>query len=91
MPYLSYIEKKAKEEGEKEGRREGKKEAVQNAVIEVLEVRFGKVSEEIEEKVKSIQNYSILKELLKKAAIVSGIEKFKEELEREIARERREE
>ena len=64
------------EEGRKEGEKEGRKEGKRDAVIEILEERFGSVPEEIREAVQSIDNLSQLSFLVIKASTIENIEKF---------------
>ena len=74
-----YIREKGKQEGKQEGRQEGRQEGKQEGllqgmlqtgkanIIEVLELRFGKISEDIIHQIQQINDPDKLKNLLKKA------------------------
>ena len=97
MPYITSIERMAEKRGREQGIQEGIQKGIQKgreqgiqegreqecrvAIQDVLEVKFGKVAKEIHEKIKSIEEYRVLKKLLKKAAVVSDIDSFTEILD----------
>ena len=78
MPLLSNMEEVAMERGKEIG-------AVQNArddVKEVLKIRLGEISSEIETSLNQISDLSVLKEKLKMAVTVNSLEEFKQSLAR---------
>ena len=66
-----YIREKGKQEGLQQGKKEGLLQGMLQTskanIIEVLELRFGKISEEIIHQIQQINNPDKLKNLLKKA------------------------
>ena len=76
MRYVTSIERLAKQEG----RQEGKIQTARENVIEVLEVRFGKVSNTIVEKINDINDLSVLKALLKDAIAIPSTDVFSQRL-----------
>lgn len=80
MPYITSIEELGRREGRREGWREGRQEgliaAKQNDVLDVVEVRFGKVPEGLREAVESIQDEIRLSALLKAAIRAGSLEEL---------------
>ncbi|HEY9612933.1 transposase [Allocoleopsis sp.] len=79
MPLLSRIELDAKQEGILETRRDD--------VITILEVRFGEVLPELREVINTLQDVSVLTQLLKQAIAILSIEEFQQLLEQHLAAE----
>jgi hypothetical protein len=73
MPYITSVERLARQEGILQQRRED--------VLEVLEVRFGEVPPQIVQKVNFIEDPATLKTLLREAIAIGAIEQFVEYLE----------
>jgi hypothetical protein len=73
MRYVTSIERLAKEEGIVQNGREN--------VIEVLETRFGEVSNSIVEAINSINDPSLLKTLLKSAIAIPSTTEFQQVLD----------
>ncbi|MCP4353216.1 MAG: hypothetical protein GY795_47805 [Desulfobacterales bacterium] len=76
MPYVTSIERLAKEEGLEEGIILNTKEMV----LEVLKTRFENIPEDIALSVNSIETGEILKSLHRQAIICEGIEAFRKTL-----------
>ena len=74
------LTEKWKMEGLKKGLEEGLQQGLildaQDSIIEILETKFEFVSEDLKNKVKSINDLNILKDLRKKAVKVNTIEDF---------------
>jgi hypothetical protein len=73
MPYITSVERLARQEGIIQKGRED--------VLEVLEVRFGEVPPQIVQKVNFIEDPATLKTLLREAIAIGAIEQFAEYLE----------
>lgn len=73
MPYITSVERLARQEGIIQQRRED--------VIEVLEVRFGGVPSEITQKIDGIEDPALLKTLLREAVNLGSMEQFRGYLE----------
>ena len=58
-----YIREKGREEGRQEGRQETQKENI----VEILQMRFGKIPNEIVDRINSIEDPNALKKLLRMA------------------------
>ena len=71
-----------KEEGIKEGLQQGILQNARQDVVEILEVRFEIAPASIAKTINEIDDLSVLKMLLKKAATVDSLEEFKEVMER---------
>ncbi len=67
MPYVTSIERLAREEGVQEGRQEGLAEGFQNALLELLELKFKKVPAKQAAKVRSLRDLDRLRALLRAA------------------------
>ena len=61
-----------------EGKQKGQVEATRESVFDNLEVRFGVTPEDITQKLKSIDNLSVLRQLRKKAIVVKSLDEFRE-------------
>jgi hypothetical protein len=73
MPYITSVERLARQEGIIQKGRE--------VILEVLEVRFGEVPPQIVQKVNFIEDPATLKTLLREAIAIGAIEQFAEYLE----------
>jgi hypothetical protein len=73
MPYITSVERLARQEGIIQQRRED--------VIEVLEVRFGEVPPQIVQKVNCMEDPEVLKTLHREAIAIGAIEQFVEYLQ----------
>jgi len=72
MPYVTTIERWARQKGLEQGVLQKSREAI----LEVLEVRFGSVPEELTESLNQIQEDSVLTSLLRQAITVDSLETF---------------
>ena len=73
MPYITSVERLARQEGILQNGREN--------VLEVLEVRFGAVPSELVEKVNTLEDPDLLKTLLREAIAIGSLEQFGEYLQ----------
>ncbi|MDL1964667.1 MAG: hypothetical protein LWW98_10140 [Deltaproteobacteria bacterium] len=71
-----YIREKGMQQGMQEGMQQGIIQKAKEDVIEVLELRFGKISSEIIDKINQINDPAKLKELLKKGIQIKKIDSF---------------
>ena len=80
MPHITLFEELALKEGlEKglvEGRQEGIVQTAREAVLDVLDTRFGQVPASVRERVNSLCNEPTLKDLLRRAVRVSSLDEF---------------
>ena len=80
MPYVTSVEKIGIEKGMLQGMQRGMLLEAQDMLIEVLTERFGEVSAELSEHIKSIDSRERLKDLLRQALRVKGSEEFGEKI-----------
>lgn len=74
MPYVTSIERMAREDGRAEGRAEARAETLQDAVLSVVESRFGAAAAEaLRERVRQVQAPEALDALLRRAAVVADL------------------
>ncbi len=78
---LMTIAEKLRQEGRKKGRKEGGVEMVKENIIDVLEVKFGRVPSHIAEKIHSGDDLSFLKSLHKKSILINELHEIEEMLE----------
>ena len=84
MPHITLFEELALKEGlekglEKglvEGRQEGLVQNAREAILDVLETRFGQVLDSLRERVNTIGSEPTLKNLLRRAVRTPGLEEF---------------
>ena len=72
MPFLCNRERRAMDRGHEQAARE--------ALIDVLDVRFGETPPHIEEQLRELDDPSVLRRLLRRAASVESLEEFEREL-----------
>ncbi|MDJ0597624.1 MAG: transposase [Crocosphaera sp.] len=77
MPYVTSVERLARQEGISEGVLQQKREDV----IEVLEVRFEVLPDELVEKINQIEDLELLKTLLRRAITIGSVANFQGLLE----------
>jgi len=77
VAYITNFERLAIEKGEQSGMLRDARELV----MDVLEVKFGAVSEDILDKVQKIQEREVLRGLFKQAIRVSSLEEFTKSLQ----------
>ena len=66
----------ARQEGEQKGRIEGKVESLQEAICDAIEVKFGKVAEEMKASIMTLQDETKLKELLRAVILARSLEEI---------------
>ena len=80
MPHITLFEELALKEGlEKgiiEGRQEGLVQNAREAILDVLDTRFGEVPDSVREQVNALCSEPTLKELLRRAARASSLDEF---------------
>jgi hypothetical protein len=88
MPYVTSIERRARQEGREEGRQEGRQEGIQQGQHEgmlqgvrdllqqTLQVRFGTPHESILRKIEQCQDVAVLRGMHQQALTVSSIEEL---------------
>ena len=62
-----YIREKGREEGRQEGWQEGRQEIQKENIVEILQMRFGEIPNEIVDRINSIEDPNALKKLLRMA------------------------
>ena len=68
MPYVTSFERLARKEGRQEGRQE--------AILDILETRFGDVPATVRERINALCDEPKLKELLRRASVIPSLEEF---------------
>jgi len=81
MPYISSAERIGIEKGLQEGRQEGLLSGVREAVLEVLEARFGAMPPGIQEMISAQTDLSTLRRWHRQAIVTATLEAFKDTLE----------
>ena len=80
MPYITSVERLARQEGISQGISQGMAEGIiqqrREDVLEVLEVRFQEVPTEVIQKINQIEDPSLLKSLLRQAIALGSLEQF---------------
>ena len=74
MPYVTSIERLAREEGRQEGRQEGVAEGFQAAILELLELKFKKVAAKHTRAVRSVREVKRLQAVLRAANEASTVD-----------------
>jgi hypothetical protein len=89
MPYVTSIERLAREEGKAEGRAEGKAEGLREGLLEAidlgLELRFGKEALRVLPRVRGIADLDRLRELKAVLTRVVSIADFESMLDRALS------
>jgi flagellar biosynthesis/type III secretory pathway protein FliH len=78
MRFVTSIERKALVKGRQEGRQEGLLQKSRDAVMEVLNARFKRVSKVLRNKIEALSDASQLSTLLKEAVLVESVKAFEE-------------
>ena len=68
MPYVTSFERLARKEGRQEGHQE--------AILDILETRFGDVPTTVRERINALCDEPKLKELLRRASVIPSLEEF---------------
>jgi hypothetical protein len=81
MPYMTSTERIAREEGIHaggipQGISRGQLEGLREAVMDILEVRFGQLTAAIQEKVNSCTDLRKLKKILRQAVLVGSLDEL---------------
>ena len=83
MPYITSIERLAREEGQEEGRKDGLVAGLHAAVLGILEARFGDVPSTLATAIKAIDDPAVLDQLVRHAALADTLEAFEAGLPRD--------
>ena len=81
MPYVTSIERLAREEGLSQGVSQGIVQQRQEDVVEVLAVRFTEVPDALRDEIAAIEDLEQLKQLHRQAITISSLEAFQDLLE----------
>jgi hypothetical protein len=76
MPHITLFEELALKEGLEKGILQNAREAI----LDVLDTRFGQVPESVRERINALDNERTLKGLLRRAARASSLEEFQSTL-----------
>jgi thymidylate kinase len=76
MPHITLFEELALEKGLVEGRQEGIVQTAREAILDVLDTRFGQVPESLRERVNAINGERNLKDLHRRAILTPSLEAF---------------
>ena len=76
MPYVTSVERLARQEGLSQGIAEGIIQNGREVILEVLEVRFQEVPTEVIQKVNEIEDPALLKTILREAIALGSVEQF---------------
>ena len=76
MPHITLFEELALKEGLEKGLEKGIVQNAREAILDVLETRFGQVPDSVRERVNTIGSEPTLKNLLRQAARASSLEEF---------------
>lgn len=82
MPYVTSVERIGIEKGIQQGIQQGMLLNAQEMLIEALSERFGVVSSDLTEQIKSIDSREVLKALLRQALRVKSLDEFQDVLKR---------
>ncbi len=80
MPYITSIERLAKEEGKEEGRTEERLVTTRQHIIAILTMRFGQVPESLTSKINQIEDLAQLEQLHLKTVTILSLADFEQEI-----------
>jgi hypothetical protein len=78
MPYVTSVERQGMKKGQEIGIQEGALLTFREAVVNVLEARFGAIPKSVKNKIGLIDDPDLLKMLLGKAVVANSLKDFKE-------------
>jgi len=76
MPYVTSVERLARQEGLSQGIAEGIIQKGREVILDVLEVRFQEVPTEVIQKINEIEDPALLKTILREAIALESVEQF---------------
>lgn len=76
MPHVTLFEELSREEGREEGRQKATLETLHEAILDILETRFGNVPVTIRARIRAVCDHPKLKELLRRASVIPSLEEF---------------
>jgi hypothetical protein len=80
MPYVTSVERLARQEGLSEGISQGIAEGIiqngREVILDVLEVRFQEVPTEVIQKINEIEDPTLLKTILREAIALGSVDQF---------------
>ena len=80
MPHITLFQEIGRQEGLQEGRQEATLETMHEAILDVLDARFGPVPEAVRQRVHALDDELTLKDLLRRAVRVPSLEEFRSTL-----------
>jgi hypothetical protein len=83
MPYITSIERLAREDAREEGIQLGALQNARENVVDILKVRFTRVPKPLVNMIKAIDDIKLLSTLLKEAILVDSIKAFKQLLDQQ--------
>ena len=87
MPYITPLERFAKERGRAEGLTQGMIEKGRESTLEILETRFDSLPASLVETINQINNEEVLKILHKRAITIASLEEFLEFMNQQLSSE----
>jgi hypothetical protein len=76
MPHITLFEELALKEGLEKGLEKGILQTAREAILDVLDTRFGQVPNAVRERINAIGSEPTLKNLLRRAVRVSSLDEF---------------
>ena len=76
MPYVTSVERLARQEGLSQGIAEGIIQKGREVILDVLEIKFQEVPTEVIEKINEIEDPALLKTLHRQAIALESVEQF---------------
>ena len=84
MPYVTSVERRGIQQGIQQGIEQGVLQNAREAVVDILEVRFGNVPQSMVQRIHAMEDLDLLKMLHRKAATVPSLEEFEATLDRKL-------
>ncbi len=78
MPYITSIERHGIEKGIEQGIEQGMLNKARESVIEVLEVKFNSIPNDLKQTINNLDNLEVLKQLMRQAVVISSLTEFEE-------------
>jgi len=95
MPYITSVERrgieKGLQQGRQEGRVEGKQESKQEDIVQLLEIRFEDVAQELKQIIEKLDDIELLGKLFAQAATTKSLDEFESVVSQYVAEEESEE
>ncbi|ACN98286.1 conserved hypothetical protein [Sulfurihydrogenibium azorense Az-Fu1] len=75
-PGIGKALKTGKEKFIKEGLQQGLQQGLKDSILEILELKFGVLPEDVKAKINSTDDIEVLKEMRKKAILIQSLDEF---------------